>query len=132
MGATRRNLKARPKILEKISEHQINQSARKFSQKKVCLVPQKGRGAKNSYGGYRTEFVGSTKNFKKIIRISNQLISTDIFSKKVFLVPQKDRGAKNSYGRYPKEFLGSTQNSKKIIGTSNQPISTKMFPKQYV
>jgi hypothetical protein len=34
-----RNLEAQPKILKKISEHQINQSKRKFSQKKVCLVP---------------------------------------------------------------------------------------------
>jgi hypothetical protein len=39
MGATRRNLRARPKILKKISEHQIDPSKRKFSQKKVCLVP---------------------------------------------------------------------------------------------
>jgi hypothetical protein len=33
MGATRRNLRAQPKILKKISEHQINESKRKFSQK---------------------------------------------------------------------------------------------------
>jgi hypothetical protein len=46
------NLQARPKILEKISEHQINQSKRKFSQKKICLVPQMCTGAKNSYGGF--------------------------------------------------------------------------------
>jgi hypothetical protein len=32
---------------KKISEHQINQSKRKFSQKKVCLVPQMCTGAKN-------------------------------------------------------------------------------------
>jgi hypothetical protein len=55
MGATRRNLRAQPKILKKISEHQINQSKRKFSQKLVCLVPQMCTGAKNSYGGYPTE-----------------------------------------------------------------------------
>jgi hypothetical protein len=34
MGATRRNLQAQPKILKKLSEHQINQSERKLSQKK--------------------------------------------------------------------------------------------------
>jgi hypothetical protein len=33
MGATRRNLQARPKILKKISEHQINQSERNPFQK---------------------------------------------------------------------------------------------------
>jgi hypothetical protein len=32
--ATRRNLQARPKILNKLLEHQINQSERKSSQKK--------------------------------------------------------------------------------------------------
>jgi hypothetical protein len=34
MEATRRNLRARLKILKKISDCQINQSKRKFSQKK--------------------------------------------------------------------------------------------------
>jgi hypothetical protein len=34
MGATRRNLRAQPKILKKLSEHQINESERKFSQEK--------------------------------------------------------------------------------------------------
>jgi hypothetical protein len=38
MGATRRNLQAQPKIQKKLSEHQIYQSKRKFTQKKVCLV----------------------------------------------------------------------------------------------
>jgi hypothetical protein len=33
MRAARRNLRAQPKILKKILEHQINQSKRKFSQK---------------------------------------------------------------------------------------------------
>jgi hypothetical protein len=34
MGAIRKNLQAQPKILEKLLEHQINQSERKFSQRK--------------------------------------------------------------------------------------------------
>jgi hypothetical protein len=55
MKTSRRNLRARPKILKKILEHQINQSKRKFSQKKVCSLPQMCTGAKNSYGGYPTE-----------------------------------------------------------------------------
>jgi hypothetical protein len=37
MRATRRNVKARPKIIKKLSEHQINQSKRKFSQKKIMF-----------------------------------------------------------------------------------------------
>jgi ribosomal protein S17E len=105
-------------------KHQINQSERTF------LVPQKCKGAKNSYGGYPTEFAGSTQNFKNIIETSNQPIKTKIFSKKVCLVSQKCKRVKNSYGGYPTEFAGSTQNSKKIVGTSNQPIKTKIFPKQ--
>jgi hypothetical protein len=38
MGATRRNLQAQPKILKKLSEHQIYQSKRKFSQKKYVFL----------------------------------------------------------------------------------------------
>jgi hypothetical protein len=34
MGANRRNLQAQPKILKKLSEHQINQSEQKFNKKK--------------------------------------------------------------------------------------------------
>jgi hypothetical protein len=82
MGATRQNLRARPKILKKILEHQINQSKRKFSQRKVCLVPQMCTGAKNSYGGYPMEFAGSTQNLKKNIGTSNQPIKTKMFAKK--------------------------------------------------
>jgi hypothetical protein len=33
--------------------------------KKVCLVLQKRKGAKNSYEDYPTEFAGSTKNPEK-------------------------------------------------------------------
>jgi hypothetical protein len=72
MGATRRNLQA-PKILKKLSEHQIDQSEQKFSEKK--------------YGGYPTEFAGTTQNPKKIIRTPNLPIRTKIFPKKVCLVP---------------------------------------------
>jgi hypothetical protein len=35
MGATRGNLQAQPKILKKVSEHQINQSEQKFYQKSM-------------------------------------------------------------------------------------------------
>jgi hypothetical protein len=65
MGATRRNLQARPKIQKNIgtSNEPIKM---KFFPKKVCLVPQKCKGAKNSYGGYPTVIAGSTQNPKKI------------------------------------------------------------------
>jgi hypothetical protein len=66
IGSIRQSLRARPKIIKKISEHQINQSKRKFFQKKVCLVPEKCKGAKSSYGSYPTEFAGSIQNPKKI------------------------------------------------------------------
>jgi hypothetical protein len=65
MRATRKNFQVQPKILKKILKHQINQSERTFSQKKIYLVPQKCKGAKNSYGGYSTKFAGSTQNVKK-------------------------------------------------------------------
>jgi hypothetical protein len=54
--------------------------------KKIYLVSQ-CRGAKNSYGGYPTELVGSTQNHKKNIRTANLPIKTKIFPKKVCLVP---------------------------------------------
>jgi hypothetical protein len=52
--------------------------------KKVCLVPYKCKGAKNSYEGYPTEFAGSTQNPKKITRTPNLPIKKKIFPKKVF------------------------------------------------
>jgi hypothetical protein len=54
--ATRQNLQTIPKILKKLLEHQINQSQQKSSPKKVCIVPQKCKKAKTSYGSYSTEF----------------------------------------------------------------------------
>jgi hypothetical protein len=61
-------VQVQPKILKNLSEHQIYQSKRKFSQKKVCLVPKECKGAKNLYGSYQTEFAGSTQNIKKNCR----------------------------------------------------------------
>jgi hypothetical protein len=62
-----RNSQDRPKILKKSIETKLNKSELKFSQKKVCLVPSKRKGAKNLFGSYPTEFVGSTQNPKKMI-----------------------------------------------------------------
>jgi hypothetical protein len=42
----------------------------------------KVKGAKNSYGGYPKEFVGSTQNSKNIIGTSSQPIKTKVFPKK--------------------------------------------------
>jgi hypothetical protein len=92
------------KILKKLKEHQINQSKRKNFQKKVYLVPQNCKGAKNLYGGYLTEFAGSTQNPEINIGISNQPIKTKNFPNKVCLVPQMCTGAKNSYRGYPTEL----------------------------
>jgi hypothetical protein len=104
------------------------QSKQKNSQKTVFrTVKSVKEGAKNLYGGYPTEFAGSTQNPKKIIGTSNQ---PKKFSKNCVSYRKKCKGAKNSYGGYPAEFAGSTQNPKKIIRTSNQPIKTQMFPKK--
>jgi hypothetical protein len=64
MGATRRNLQARPKILKKLLKHQINQSERKISQKKIYLVSQKFKGAKNSYEDLQAQPKILKKNIK--------------------------------------------------------------------
>jgi hypothetical protein len=58
-----------------------------FFPKKVCLIPSKCKGAKNSHGGYPTKFAGSTQNSKKIIGTSIQPIRTKSFPKEVCLVP---------------------------------------------
>jgi hypothetical protein len=47
--------------------------------KKVCIVPQKWKGTKNSFGDYPTEFAGSTQNKKKMFETPNQSIRTKIF-----------------------------------------------------
>jgi hypothetical protein len=60
-------------------------------------------GAKNSDGGYPTEFAGSTQNPEKNIGTSNHPIKTKIFPKNVCLVPQMCTEAKNSYEGYPTE-----------------------------
>jgi hypothetical protein len=70
---------------KKWSEHQIYQSKRKFSKKSMSSVKE-CIGAKNSYGGYPTEFAGSTQNPKKMIGTSNQPIRTKIFPRKVCLI----------------------------------------------
>jgi hypothetical protein len=82
-----RNLQARCKILKK-NIGTSNQPIRtKFFPKKVCFLPLKCKGAKNSYESYPTELAGLTQNPKKNIGTSNQPIKTKVFPKKVCLVP---------------------------------------------
>jgi hypothetical protein len=66
----RRSLKAQPNILYKIIGTP-NLPIRMNIPKKIYLVPQKCKRAKNSYRSYSTEFAGSTQNLKKIVGTSN-------------------------------------------------------------
>jgi hypothetical protein len=79
MGATRQNLQARPKILKKLSEHQIN--TKKFP-KIVYLVTYKRKGAKNLCGSYPTKYAGSTQNPKKNYRNIKPTVQNENFLKK--------------------------------------------------
>jgi hypothetical protein len=65
---------------------------------KACLRPLhhcdpylKSKGAKNSYGGYQTEFAGSTQNLKKITGTPNLPIKTKIIQIKVCLVKRSQK-----------------------------------------
>jgi hypothetical protein len=79
--------KLNPKCKKKIAGTTNQPIRTKISQKKIYLVTQKCKRAKNSYGDYPTEFAGSTHNPKKIIRIPNLPIKTKNFPKKICLVP---------------------------------------------
>jgi hypothetical protein len=80
MGATRKNLQAKPIILKKSSEHQIYQSEQKFSQKNYVSYPKSVKDPKNRMGATR-------QNPKKNYQTPNLPIRTKIFPKKVCLVP---------------------------------------------
>jgi hypothetical protein len=84
-----------PKTVIKWQEHQINQLNWNFSNKKICLVPQKWKRAKTSYGGYPTKFAGWTQNHTNMVGTPNQPIKSKI---KICLVPQKWREAKIRIG----------------------------------
>jgi hypothetical protein len=122
MEATRRRLKSRSTPNLPISTN--------IFPKKVCLVPEKRRGAKNSYGTYPTEFAGSTQNPKNKFGTPNIPFKTKMFLKKLCFVFWRCKGPKNSFGSYSTEFAGSPQNLKKMSGTPNLPIRTKNFPKE--
>jgi hypothetical protein len=130
VGATRRNLQAQLKMLKKIVGTSNQTIRTKIFSKKVYLVPLKDRGAKNSYGGYATEFSGLTQNPKKKYWNTKYTI-------------QKKNSQKNCVSylksvKEPKTRMGATRRNlqtrpkiiKKIIGTSNHPIRTNFFPKK--
>jgi hypothetical protein len=66
MEATRLNLRARLKILKKISDCQINQSKRKFSQKKYVQYLKSVKEPKIRMGATRRNLRAWPKIFKKI------------------------------------------------------------------
>jgi hypothetical protein len=68
MGSIRQSLQVQHKNIKKVIETPNQPIEIKKSQIKVCLVLQKWKEGKNTYGGYPTEFAGSIQNPKKIIR----------------------------------------------------------------
>jgi hypothetical protein len=70
MGAERRNLQARPKILKKLLKRQINYNQNGNKQKSMFGILKEKRILK-FVRSYPTEFAGSTQNPKNIIGTSN-------------------------------------------------------------
>jgi hypothetical protein len=66
MGATRRNFQAQPKILKKLSENQINQSERKFAQKKNFQYLKSVKEPKICMGATRRNLQAQPKILKKL------------------------------------------------------------------
>jgi hypothetical protein len=84
MVPIRQNLQAQPKTLNKLSEHQINQSERKSSQKQDVYYLKKEE-EPNILMTHPTEFAGSTQNPKKVIETSNKPIRTKNFQKQKYV-----------------------------------------------
>jgi hypothetical protein len=83
MGATRRSLQAQPKILKKISEHQIYQSGRKFFKNKYVKYLKK-KEPKICMRTTRQNLQDRPKILKKILKHQiNQ--SERIFSQKKYI-----------------------------------------------
>jgi hypothetical protein len=66
MGATRRSLQAQPKILKKLSKHQIYQSGRKFLEKKYVKYLKSVMEPKIRIGANRRNLQAQPKIFKKL------------------------------------------------------------------
>jgi hypothetical protein len=74
-------MKAQPKILKKVSEHQIYKSKRKCSQKNYVSYFKSGKEPKICIGATQ----GNLQVRPKILK-TNQLIRTKNFQKKIYLV----------------------------------------------
>jgi hypothetical protein len=61
----------------------------KYFPKKLCFVPKKCKGAKNSYRDYPTESAGSTQNVKKNCRNIKSPNQNKKFPKKTMFNPKK-------------------------------------------
>jgi hypothetical protein len=81
IGATRRNLQAKPKMLKNIKS--TNQNKKKS--KKLRLVPQKCKRAKTSYGSYPTEFAGTTQKPKNKFQSTKYTNQIEYFPKKNYV-----------------------------------------------
>jgi hypothetical protein len=66
MGAARRSLQAQPKILKKLSEHQIYQSGRKFFQKKYVKYLKNVKEPKIRIGTTRRNLQAQPKMLKNL------------------------------------------------------------------
>jgi hypothetical protein len=66
MKATRHNLQAQPKMLQKLSEHQINQSEQKISQKKYVWFLKSEKEPKIRMGATRRNLLAQPKILKKL------------------------------------------------------------------
>jgi hypothetical protein len=64
MGATRRNLETQPKILKKLSEHQIYQSKRLFPQKNYVSNFKSVKEPKMRMGASRRNLQAQPKSYK--------------------------------------------------------------------
>jgi hypothetical protein len=81
MGAIRRSLQAQPKILKKLSEHQIYESERNFFQKKYAEYLKNEKEPKICIGATRRNLQAHYRNTKS----TNQ--KENFPKKKVCLVP---------------------------------------------
>jgi hypothetical protein len=81
-AATRRNLQAQPKILKKLSEHQIYQSKPNFFLKNNVSYLKSEKEPKIRLGTTRRNLQALPKIQKKIIGTPNLPIKTTIFTKK--------------------------------------------------
>jgi hypothetical protein len=94
-----------------------------WSQIKLCLVLQKWKEGKNSYGGYPTEFAGSTQNPKKIIRTPNLPIRTKNSKKKTMLRTLKKKRSQKFVWELPDGIC-------RLTGTPNLPFKKKISQKK--